>query len=208
MKTISKILVGAFLSVVAIATLVGGNDKSGATTHPAATAPAVSQQPKALERLQTLMPSDEAATVAAVEAAREQYASAANDMAKGASRPTRAKAICAALNGLSIDGWVGRVAKLDSNGEGKGVLSVQIGHDVFAKTWNNAISDIGANTLIEPSSPLFAAASRLRVGQLVRFGGSLFQDEADCIREASLTFSGSIREPEFIFKFTSISPIQ
>ena len=154
-----------------------------------------------------MMPGDQASLIAAVEAARQQYASGANEMAKGAARPARAQAICNVLHGRSVNGWIGRVAELTTNGEGKGVLSIEIGPEVSTKTWNNSLSDIGDHTLIEPSSALFNTATRLRVGQLVTFGGTLFADKTDCVRESSMTLAGSIREPEFIFRFQSVSAV-
>ncbi len=160
------------------------------------------------ERLQAMMPSDELAVIAAVEAARKQFASGQNDMAKGASRPVRARAVCAALQSHSVGGWIGRVSKLDTNGDGKGVLVVTIGPDISVKTWNNALSDIGDQTLIDPSSSLFAVASQLHNGQFVRFGGNFSQDNTDCVRESSMSLAGSIREPEYIFQFRSISVVQ
>jgi hypothetical protein len=73
---------------------------------------------------------------------------------------------------------------------------------------NNAFSDIGDKTLIDPSSPLFAVASQLHKGQFVYVSGMLMNDETDCVRESSLSLSGSIGEPEYIFRFHSISAIQ
>ena len=83
-----------------------------------------------------------------------------------------------------------------------------IGSDISVKTWNNSLSDISDGTLIEPSSQLFAVASQLHKGQLVRFSGSLREDKTDCVRDSSLTLDGSISEPEFIFKFQSISAVE
>jgi hypothetical protein len=45
----------------------------------------------------------------------------------------------------------------------------------------------------------------LQNGQTVRFSGQFFRDDTDCIRETSLTMSGSMREPEFLFRFSDIS---
>src|SRR5689334_10387667 len=63
----------------------------------------------AREELRSMLPPDEAALIAAVGAARQQYASAANDMAKGAARPARAKAVCASLRSSTVNDWVGLV---------------------------------------------------------------------------------------------------
>src|SRR5205823_2797040 len=72
--------------------------------------------------------------VAVVEAARQAYQAGGNDMAKGAARPQRARQICAAFPGFIISNWIGSVATLSSNNDGKGVLSVSIGPKIYVKT--------------------------------------------------------------------------
>lgn len=203
---------GALFIIVMVIAVVTGEDKAGSTqsstTGLSAAATSAPRPPPIQDRMLTLMPASQSALVAVVESARKQYSVGANDMAKGAARPTRAQAICAALQSRSVEGWVGRVANLSSNGEGKGVLAIEIGPKVTVKTWNNSLSDIGSSTLIEPSSPLFGVASKLYTGQLVRFGGTLIQNSTDCILESSMSLAGSIREPDFIFRFRSVVPVE
>jgi hypothetical protein len=139
--------------------------------------------------------------------ARVMHTAGNNDMAKGAARPARAKEICTAVRPGRVSGWIGTVETLSSNNDGKGVLSVRVGPDVHVKTWNNSLSDIGDNTLIEPGSPIFQQATALTVGQTVRFSGTFLRSDADCIREASMTLVGSISSPEFVFRFSEIEPI-
>ncbi len=110
--------------------------------------------------------------IAAVSRGRKGYAEGANDMAKGAARPLRAKEICSALTGPKVDRWTGKVVTLSSNGDGLGVLAIKMDDDVTIKTWNNAVSDVGDHTLINPGSPVFQKASTLKVGQRVAFSGS------------------------------------
>lgn len=154
------------------------------------------------------MPPSEEAIIQAVAAAIRVYDTGENDMQKGASRPSRARAICAAVPDRYARDWLGIVEKLSTNSEGKGVLYVSIAPGVHVKTWNNALSDTFDNTLIDPESGIFQAASRLKEGQKVRFSGAFPNSDVDCIRESSMTLSGSIREPEFIMRFQSISPIE
>jgi hypothetical protein len=54
---------------------------------------------------------------------------------------------------------------------------------------------------------MFAKASALKEGQWVTFSGSFRREEADCIRESSVTLEGSLLEPEFIIRFTDINPM-
>jgi hypothetical protein len=200
-----------FIVAVVIGLIAGEEDRPdfhGHAVTAAVTSPLVSKAPSASEQMQTMMPADEVAVIAAVEKARQQYAAATNDLAKGASRPARATAICAALRSRSVAGWVGRVSTLSSNADGKGVLAIEIAPNVLIKTWNNGLSDTWDQTLIEPSSPLFAVASQLHKGQIVRVGGTFFQNASDCVHEASMSLADSIDEPEFIFRFGSITAIQ
>jgi peptidoglycan hydrolase-like protein with peptidoglycan-binding domain/uncharacterized protein YecT (DUF1311 family) len=142
----------------------------------------------------------------AVEKARQQFQAGTNDLARGSARPMRAREVCSHLSGYKADDWGGTVSRLDTNGDGKGVLMIDIGNDVKVGTWNNALSDIADDTLIEPNSPVFMTAMNFKVGQKVRFSGTFIPADVDCIKERSLTLSGSIRSPEYIIRFQSIKP--
>lgn len=136
------------------------------------------------------------------------YEAAANDMAAGAQRQRRAKAICAILGKKpSVKRWTGFITRLSSNGDGLGVLSIGSSKGITIKTWNNALSDSSDNTLISADSPVMDVAMNLAVGQAVEFSGTFVRDKADCIREGSLTQDGSMREPEFIMKFSSLKQL-
>ncbi len=137
----------------------------------------------------------------------EIYRSAQNDMLKGASRPARGKEICALMPRLSVTDWTGEIYGLSSNNDGKGVVTVRIGSDVYVKTWNNALSDLEDRTLIDPESGLFRAVSQLAKGRKVRFSGEFMRSAVDCLKEASLTVNGAMTEPEYIFRFSDIQPV-
>ena len=141
----------------------------------------------------------------AVEKARQQFQAGTNDLARGSARQcVHVKYVpIYRATGLTIGGTVSR---LDTNGDGKGVLMIDIGNDVKVGTWNNALSDIADDTLIEPNSPVFMTAMNFKVGQKVRFSGTFIPADVDCIKERSLTLSGSIRSPEYIIRFQSIKP--
>ncbi len=168
-------------------------------------ASATSHQNAVEARADPAMPQQQRAFLAAVEAGRNSYAAGSNDMAKGAARPMRASAICSALGSSPIDDWTGTVSKLSSNGDGKGVLEIEIGRNVFVKTWNNALSDIVDKTLFEPDSSIYREAVSLTTGQRVRFSGMFLDSSTDCVKEGSLTLDGSLTEPEFIFRFSQVS---
>jgi hypothetical protein len=48
----------------------------------------------------------------------------------------------------------------------------------------------------------------MKIGDKARFSGEFFEDRDDCFKEGSLTFDGSLREPEFIFRFSDLSSTQ
>ncbi|WP_051448388.1 hypothetical protein [Bradyrhizobium sp. WSM1417] len=153
------------------------------------------------------MPDSERQFIAAVQRAREVYRAATNDMARGAARPLRAKDLCSILRPLTARNWVGQVTMLSTNSDGKGVLEILIEKDIVVKTWNNVLADTGDETLIDPASSLFSTASALTVGSRVLFSGSFRPSSVDCVKEGSLTMRGSLTAPEFIIRFSDVSPV-
>ena len=107
---------------------------------------------------------------------------------------------------MDVTQWVGTVSKLSSNGDGKGVMSIKVGKDIYVETWNNEVSDIGDQTLIEPGSALYRKAITLSVGQRVAFSGTFMSSDVDCVREKSLTLDGSMTEPAYTFRFYDLVP--
>jgi len=152
------------------------------------------------------MPAEQAAFIEAVVSSREAFRKAPNELAKGGVRAQRRQKICGALNSAAVNGWLGRIVELESNNDGKGVLAVEIADDVNLATWNNAISDLTHHTLIAPGSAMFAGLAGMKKGQKVRFAGRFFSDETDCVAEQSMTLSGSMRDPEFVFRFSRVEP--
>ena len=146
----------------------------------------------------------ETAFIGAVRQGQNGYAAAGSDFAKGSTRPDRKAAVCGAVTSPSVTGWTGKIVTLTTNGDGNGVVSVEIAPNIELKTWNNSLSDIGSDTLIKANSPVYRQLGSLRVGQTVHFSGRLFSDGTDCFKETSMTLSGSMSEPEYLFRFESI----
>lgn len=154
------------------------------------------------------MPTDESTFISIVTAAQQGNQDAANDMQRGGVKAQREQQLCKSMRSLQASNWIGRIKEIDANSEGKGVLSVEVAKNIIVTTWNNSLSDLLHETLIEPGSPVFNVASELKKGQQVRFSGYFFRGEdGDCLFESSLTLRGKLREPEFIFRFSEISPI-
>lgn len=152
------------------------------------------------------MPANQAMLVGVVESARERYRAGANDMAKGSVRIDRREEICAIIKTYTDGEWVGFIDELSTNGDGLGVLSIKIAPNVTVGTWNNALSDIGDGTLIDPKSAVYKTAIGMKVGNVVKFTGQFIEDSTDCIKESSLTMDGSMEEPDFVVKFNSLAP--
>jgi len=152
-------------------------------------------------------PKTEGAVVKAILTAQAEADDADNDLQRGGVLRTRTRAICAAMDSMKVQNWTGQVSNLDANGDGKGVVSIEITDGAEVTTWNNSFSDIGDETLIEPDSKLFDQVMALEEDQLVKFSGTFFKDDANCLKESSLTLRGSLSEPEFIFRFTAVTPV-
>lgn len=135
---------------------------------------------------------------------RRAYHDAANELARGGTRAQRKLKICRHIASRRVKGWVGTLTQLTTNSDGKGVITVQIGDDVYMKTWNNALSDLAHRTLIDPTSKVFQPLANLAIGKRVKFSGRLFASKTDCIHEASLTLRGAMTAPEFIVRLSSV----
>ena len=194
-----------FAGLVILGKMSGESTRTPPTSSPAALkqdAITPSNSEKALP-----LPVDQVRFIAIAKEHAASYQASPNDLAKGGVRNTRKVALCNALRSRQIEDWVGTIYKLSSNNEGKGVLTVQLSDDIYLKTWNNNFSDIGDQTLIDPNSSLFITLSSLKSGTAIKFSGSFIPSDTDCVREGSLTQSGSMTEPEFIMKFTKIEPL-
>lgn len=143
--------------------------------------------------------------IALIENARDEADRADNDFRKRLALTKRDKAICKFLDSKKVENWTGEVTNLDTNGDGLGVLEIEIADDVKVSTWNNALSDFEDNTLIKTSSPIFEAMSSMNEGDQVRFSGSFTRDSESCIGEQSLTDTGSTETPTFTMKFSKLN---
>lgn len=180
------------------------------------------------------LPSDQAAFVKVVEDAVAKGEGAQNDMQKGGILSARNNEICkllanarlapvdtmtlgeakanALINamvseyavGPRVSNWIGKISEINSNSDGKGVLYVSISDHIKVETYNNSVSDAPYKTLLDPSSPLFAKVSQMKIGDYVVFSGYFFVDQETCINETSLSLDGKLNDPEFLFKFEQV----
>jgi hypothetical protein len=152
------------------------------------------------------LPPAETEFINIVSTAQRGSPQAQNDMQRGGLKATRDEAICKVLTSFAVENWIGTVTKVDANSDGKGVLYISLAEKITLTTWNNDLSDIGDNTLIQPGTELFRAASSLKEGQKVLFSGSFLPKIEGCINESSITLSGKLEDPDFIFRFSGVAP--
>jgi len=131
-----------------------------------------------------------------------------NNMQKGGILNTRGKEICNLLKTRAVKDWTGWVESIDTNSDGKGVLGIKLARNIHVETWNNALSDIMSKTLIEPGSALFNAVASMKKGNSVKFSGTFFKDDTHCIAGQSMGLRGKVEDPEFTFRFSTVSLIK
>jgi hypothetical protein len=209
-----KSVVGVFAIFIVLAVFIPAPDDKPAARQLSADQPATQAAAQAAEDVETKpvvdeRPTDQIAFLDALNAAREAGRTAENDMQKGAALAKRTAAFCSILtNSKNIEDWHGTIYSIGANSDGKGVVVVTIGQDAWASTWNNAFSDTGTNSLIEPSTQLFTEVSALSSGDKVRFSGELFTNSETCVSMQNMSLSSKINRPEFVFKFSKIEPAQ
>lgn len=150
------------------------------------------------------IPPDQARFINAVLSARTSFNGAPNELAAGGIRSIRQQAICNAVANQHASDWVGRIETLSSNGDGKGVVSLSVTQYMHIATWNNSLSDVSDRTLIDPTSSMFKELAALKVGDLVKFSGRFSSSNTDCVGEQSVTLRGSMTDPAFTMRFSSI----
>jgi len=171
-----------------------------------AVAPRTTQQPPAPPPVAELAESQERFT-AAVAQARDRYKTATDPTAKRDVRASRRDAVCQALGSLAVKGWVGTIDRVSSE-DGKGMLKISLASGVRLKTWESVLADIGYDTLVDAKSSMFRTASSMREGERVEISGSFVKSELDCAKVANAAQDQAIVEPEYIFRFSSLSRAQ
>lgn len=147
-------------------------------------------------------PSDEAEFITVVQKGIAGGESADNDLKVGLAMKKRDRAICK-LDVTKPKDWTGTITTLDSNGDGDGILTVELADGISVATWNNAFSDITDNTLIK-SSKLLDRLSEMSEGDQVTFSGSFIKDSETCVANKGLTKVGKLMRPEFVFRFSAV----
>lgn len=159
------------------------------------------------QSLELFRPDDQLRFIGVVTDYVSRFNTAKNELQQSVMRDQRKEKILSVLSSYSVSSWVGSINQLETNSEGKAILSIRISPYIEVKTWNNTLSDIASGTLIEKGTPVYDSLFNLSSGQLVKFSGSFFPSTTDFIEETSMTIDGSMMNPEFLFNFKSITPI-
>jgi len=192
--------VAGVLAAIAIVGALAAPKKSDDLETPAATA--ASELDRGLD---PVVPDRQKSFVALTADFERRFNSSANELQQNALRDERRTALLAVLPELSVTGWIGKITKLETNSEGRALVSVRVSPNTSLTTWNNALSDLGSNTLIEKDSQLYGVLMNLKIGDEVKLSGRLFPSETDGFHETSVTIRGSMTDPEYLFDFHSVA---
>lgn len=151
------------------------------------------------------IPGDQMGFKRIIDRAKESSDSASNELGRKQAEMVRNKEICSLLGNGEVRNWKGRVRNIGATGDGHGYISINIFGDYTIKTSNNAFSDSGHRTLIKDGSNLFNVLLSLNSDDLVEFSGVFVRSGKSCVYESSLTLEGSLRNPDFIFRFSDIN---
>ncbi|SFU00101.1 hypothetical protein SAMN04487956_14916 [Halomonas saccharevitans] len=177
----------------------GGDDITAAESEAAAEPDPEPLSPA--ERVAQRMPENQQEFLSVMANAAAEYDDAPNELVQSRIDRERKSASREFVgDGGLVTNWVGILESLGTNGDGNGIVTIRANEQVVFKTWNNALSDIDARTLIPHDSELYETLAGLSKGAAVSFSGRL-------IDEGSMTEKGSVMEPEFIVRFSSITPL-
>ena len=152
------------------------------------------------------IPSEETKFIDIVTKHTESFESAKNELQESAFRDLRKSELSKNFKRRKFEKWQGTIDDLQTNTDGKAILEVKISNGIIIKTWNNALSDIAVHTMIDKNTPVYAALLNMKKGDKIVFSGSFLPSDEDHFEEASLTIQGSMKNPEFLFLFSSITP--
>jgi hypothetical protein len=181
---------------------------SGSKSDSSSSSPSSAAEAAKLDPIDEKRPQTQARFIETVSAAQKKSKDADNDMQRGSAKSERDKNVCALLKTMKVKDWTGKITNITSNSDGKGVIEVEIAKNITVKTWNNALSDIGDHTLIEPGTKFFDFVASLKKGTKIQFSGNFFRGSSgDCVKESSMSLRGKLEDPEFIFSFVEIGTI-
>ena len=185
------ILIGVVVVIAAIASQ-GGKEKSSSTSSSSKTSSSKS----------ITIPPDQQKFIDVVESFYQPYRDAGeNELKKSRERKNRKKKLKETLKSLSFKNWIGKIDELGTTGDGHGYIAIDLsGSDFSIETWNNALSDLGSDTLIKDGTKVYDQMIELKDGDMVNVSGTFIKADKDYIEEQSASEYGSMTDPEFTIK--------
>ena len=199
--------VGIVLGVLILIGIINSPDEKNSANQSSKNSSQTKSSPAKATTPAINKPSEQSQFESAVSKYISQYKQAKNELQKSSLRSKRRADISASVNSFQIQNWVGTINELSTNSEGKAILSVRINPNIEIKTWNNALSDMASNTLIDQGSAIYNQLMDLAVGQQIYFTGYFFSGDEDFLQETSMTEKGAMVNPEFLMKFTNVTII-
>lgn len=173
-----------------------------ATVEPAQAEPTEEVEPEPAPEPVVALPAAQEAFSKRVAKAAAEFDATDNELRMTKAITDRNKALCKATGG-SFKGWKATVTDVGSTGDGYGYFSVIMEDDIELSTWNNALSDIGSDSLIKPTNKLFDTLLDLSSGDTVTVSGSFLRDDS-CVMTSNVTEVFDASSPDFKVNFTSI----
>jgi hypothetical protein len=163
---------------------------------------------KAVEQTQVIGTPDQVAFHKNLTDFASKYIDADNEMKKSKVYREMGSFMKGYLSGRTFSNWEGKLTKIGTTEGGKkAYITIESNFsdkEIAYKTWNNELSDLGTNSMLNLSSAVYKQVENLSEGDIVVFSGSFIYDDKKTFAESSLTEIGTVTDPEFIIKFSSI----
>jgi hypothetical protein len=153
------------------------------------------------------LPSAEEKFVKTVKKYETVYDEASTELKRSKAVTDRNNELCN-LTGGSITSWVGEITEIGSNNDGHAHIEIRIDDNIRVQTWNNAVSDMFDDTLIQSGSKLWEKLSDMDEGARVEFTGEFVADDEGCLRTTNMTETFGVMDPQFLARFTDVSVIK
>ncbi len=153
------------------------------------------------------IPEQQAAFIRTVKTFSERYQEAENDLQSSAQRAQRRAALAKLLPDRSVQRWSGTLESLDTDARGNAYITIEPDglESMTIATWDNALADAGAHSMIRAGSELYDELAQMREGERVTFSGTFAADDQDHIAEGSLTEDEAMTTPDFVMVFSDVT---
>jgi hypothetical protein len=153
------------------------------------------------------IPTEQADMVSVAQRYADYYDTQSDGPEQEKMRVDRNDEICAAVSPLRAAYWIGRVYRIWSAPGDRAGFVVNIGGEgkdlVLITTAVNPYRD-PYHTLILSTDPLYDALQTLHENDVVRFSGTFFADQKDCI----VSETGGMKSPDFLIRFTDLEKLE